>query len=242
MLWNRKYPPIKSKSPIIMAMMMAISIIWFVGDLQANGHVPLAGTPMTNCKAFGLWMRILLGVCSLCALTTLRAYGLYRLGLYLPLHLLSLPNYFGIVFQVLKPEITTMYIAALDLCNLHTLYKAILFTLLALTWLILVFIHWKIRSIKSSFNESREISLGQLLFNRQRYLENWINKLRKDGLQRMYEFDPDTFVTNGRESLLLTNTVLGKTDEQFYPVQDSIYGYKDADSSYKSNLDYPMNS
>ncbi|KAJ1946412.1 hypothetical protein GGF37_001178 [Kickxella alabastrina] len=128
MLWNRKYPPIKSKSPIIMAMMMAISIIWFVGDLQANGHVPLA-VPLANC-----------------------------------------------------------------------------------------------------------------LFNRQRYLENWINKLRKDGLQRMYEFDPDTFVTNGRESLLLTNTVLGKTDEQFYPVQDSIYGYKDADSSYKSNMDYPMNS
>ncbi|KAJ1899326.1 hypothetical protein LPJ66_002179 [Kickxella alabastrina] len=42
MLWNRKYPPIKSKSPIIMAIMMAVSIIWFVGDLQSNGHVPLA--------------------------------------------------------------------------------------------------------------------------------------------------------------------------------------------------------
>ncbi|KAI7833641.1 hypothetical protein BX661DRAFT_63638 [Kickxella alabastrina] len=78
LLWNRKYPPLKSKGPILMTLMMVVSVVWFVGDLQGNGHLPLANTPLTNCKAFGFWMRILMGACTICALTAFRAYGLYR--------------------------------------------------------------------------------------------------------------------------------------------------------------------
>ncbi|KAJ2856753.1 hypothetical protein GGI22_003715, partial [Coemansia erecta] len=41
MLWNRKYPPLKSKSPFIMAAFMAAAVLWFAGDIQVNGHAPL---------------------------------------------------------------------------------------------------------------------------------------------------------------------------------------------------------
>ncbi|KAJ2513912.1 hypothetical protein H4217_006061, partial [Coemansia sp. RSA 1939] len=94
LLWNRRYPPLRSKSPAIMAGCMAAAVLWFAGDIQVNGHAPLAATQMTNCRAFGVWVRILLGVCALSALIAMRSYGLYRvfcrnlpyngLGLYLP--------------------------------------------------------------------------------------------------------------------------------------------------------------
>ncbi|KAJ1934873.1 hypothetical protein GGF37_006209, partial [Kickxella alabastrina] len=63
MLWHRNYPPLKSKNVIIMAFIFVVSAVWYVGDLQANGHIPLANSGLTNCKAYGLWMRILLGAC-----------------------------------------------------------------------------------------------------------------------------------------------------------------------------------
>ncbi|KAI7823491.1 hypothetical protein BX661DRAFT_186728 [Kickxella alabastrina] len=220
MLRNKNYPPIKAKNPILMTVMIAICAIWFVGDLQTNGHVPLANTPMTNCKPFGLWMRILMGICTLCALVTLRAYGLYRswavsaVLLYCVCMLV-----YGIVAQVLKPEITMQYIVPLDICNVHPSFKASLF--------------WMIRNIKSSFNESREmliicfIIFANLIFvttlNYVRpqlallatslnhigthmlwwlimavpmYNYRWINTLRKDGLQNEYDVSANTATTN----------------------------------------------
>ncbi|KAJ1899328.1 hypothetical protein LPJ66_002181 [Kickxella alabastrina] len=279
MLWNRKYPPIKSKNPILMTILMLISMVWFVGDLQSNGHVPLANTLLTNCKAFGLWMRILLGACSVFALTALRAYGLYRvfylnlpyhsLGLYLPvaIYCLILLGY-GIIAQALKSEKTTFYNPSYDLCSLNKGFKTSLFVLLGITWFLLMAVHWKIRNIKSSFNESREmitngfimfavlifslvinfkyptypmnrivrilatsidhvgthllwwlimaVPIYNCMFNRQRYLSHWINKLRKDGLQKEYNVDSDAIANNGHESLLQATTGGNKDGGLFY--------------------------
>ncbi|KAJ1878870.1 hypothetical protein H4R99_003159 [Coemansia sp. RSA 1722] len=171
MLWNRKYPPLKSKNPIIMTLVMACAWIWFASELGANGHIPLAGTPMTNCKAFGVWLRILLGVCSVSCLIALRTYGLYRvfhlnmpyqgLGFYLPflLYFVCIIIY-GIVSQLISPNKTIVYVAALDVCNYHSGFKASVFALLWVTWIIVAFLSWKIRNIKSSFNETREITLA----------------------------------------------------------------------------------
>ncbi|KAJ1896746.1 hypothetical protein LPJ66_003808 [Kickxella alabastrina] len=53
-VWNRKYASIKSKNVIIMVLIMVVSVVWFVGDLQSNGHLLLAGTHLMDCKAFGL--------------------------------------------------------------------------------------------------------------------------------------------------------------------------------------------
>ncbi|KAJ2730639.1 hypothetical protein IW152_005103 [Coemansia sp. BCRC 34962] len=168
MLWNRDYPPIKAKNPVLMTCVFVSSLMWFVGDIQANGHAPLKGTPLQNCKAFGVWIRVLLGVCGMSALLGLRSYGLYRvfcrkmayrgLAFYIPFIITSTCMIaYGITLQVLPGEITIEYKEVVDLCYYNSKYKASLYALLWVTWVIIAGLNWCIRGIKSSFNETREI-------------------------------------------------------------------------------------
>ncbi|KAJ1958748.1 hypothetical protein EC988_000115 [Linderina pennispora] len=169
LIWNRNYPPLKSKSPMIMVGVYISFVLWFIGDLQANGIVHLSGTALTNCKAFGVWVRVLLGVCTVSSLIALRSYGLYRVfrlnqpfngfGLYLPFIIFcGLLLIYGIISQVLSQKVTIQYVAMLDVCVYTSGYKASLFAFIWVAWVVVAVINWKIRRIKSSFNESREMA------------------------------------------------------------------------------------
>ncbi|KAJ2808311.1 hypothetical protein H4R21_000099 [Coemansia helicoidea] len=168
LLWNRRWPPLKSKCPGIMAAGFGSCVCWFVGDLQINGHVHLAGTPLTNCKAVGVWVRVLLGVCTVSALLALRSYGLFRVfcqkrpgrgaGLYLPFVAYCVCTLAcGVVAQVLSPRITVEYQPALDFCYCPKPFRAALYAYIWATWLLIAGINYRIRNIKSAFNESREM-------------------------------------------------------------------------------------
>ncbi|KAJ2910312.1 hypothetical protein GGI21_000999 [Coemansia aciculifera] len=263
MLWNRAYPPIKAKNPGLMTCVFVSSIMWFTGDIQANGHAPLKGTPLQNCKAFGVWVRVLLGVCGMSALIGLRSYGLYRvfcrnlayrgLGFYIPFIIASaFMVIYGIVLQALPDNLTIVYMGLADLCYYNDKYKASLYALLWVTWVIIAALNWCTRNIKSSFNETRELLLAcimvfsvltfmtvlsytharypvsltprilatsldqfaattvwwlmmavplfKCLTDRQRYLKEWIYKLRADGLQQAYHIEPGTMVDNDNTS------------------------------------------
>ncbi|KAJ1829182.1 hypothetical protein LPJ56_000568 [Coemansia sp. RSA 2599] len=252
MLWNRKYPPIKSKNTLIMTLVMASACNFFVTQLAGNGHIPLAGTTMTNCKVHGLWFCILLGSCFFSYLIALRIYGLYRVfhlgkpfrgpSFYLPFALYFLCIFiYGIVSQLISPRLTIRYMEELDICNQKNGYKVSVFALLWLTWILIAVMSWKIRNIKSSFNESREIMIAcfmvfttilfatimhyayprfplnsrlriatttlvhialnsvwwlimakplyMCLFHKEKYLQEWLLKLRQDGLQQAYDVD-----------------------------------------------------
>ncbi|KAJ1895130.1 hypothetical protein LPJ66_004776 [Kickxella alabastrina] len=231
--------------------MMVVSMVWFVGDLQGNGHLPLANTPLTNCKAFGFWMRILMGACTICALTAFRAYGLYRVfflnlpyhtvGLYLPFFIYyMIMLVYGIVAQVLKSSLTIEYFAPLDICNYKMEFKVSLFAFMWLSWVAIIGVFWKIRNIKSSFNEGREmmvtLPMYNCMFNRQEYLSRWILKLRKDGLQNEYDDDPNasgghshvlSASYNVRNNMLYSSTG-GKGDSKgFQQIGDGCYQSKD---------------
>ncbi|KAI7833611.1 hypothetical protein BX661DRAFT_177231 [Kickxella alabastrina] len=174
MLWNRNYPPLKAKNLTIMTLVMVASVIWFVGDLQTNGHIPLANTHLTNCKAFGIWGRLLFGVCLQNSLISLRAYILYRvfgrsltshsLALYIPyfMYLMCLVI-FGVVMQILKPAITIEYRPDIDLCSHANGFVVAMFSIIAATVIIGLAVHWKIRRIKSSFNENREMIVAYVI-------------------------------------------------------------------------------
>ncbi|KAJ1935672.1 hypothetical protein GGF37_005907 [Kickxella alabastrina] len=168
MLRNRNYAPIKSKNVIVMALIMAVSVVWFVGDLQSNAHLPVAGTLLTNCKAFGVWMRVIIGAGGMCSLAAFRAYGLYRvfylhkpfhgLGLYLPFVIYWLcALVVGLTSQLIKPSMTTEYIPELDMCTYRQNFLTSLFTFLWVSGSMVAITHWMIRNIKSSFNETHEI-------------------------------------------------------------------------------------
>ncbi|KAJ2660820.1 hypothetical protein IW148_003619 [Coemansia sp. RSA 1199] len=250
MLWNKKYPPLKSKSPILMAFAYISCVFWFVGDLQINGHVHLYGTIMTDCRGVGVWMRVLLGVCTVSALIALRSYGLYRvfkknrpyrgLGLYIPIFVYcGCTLVFGIVTQVLPKSVIIEYQPMLDVCYCPKPFRAALYGYIWATWVVIAALNWAIRSIKTSFNESHEMAISCIIvfailtfstvlvfvnpeyplnqtlrllatgmdhlgtnlvwwtimgvplfncaFNRNKYLEYWAEKLRKDGLQHQYD-------------------------------------------------------
>ncbi|KAJ1892465.1 hypothetical protein LPJ66_006325 [Kickxella alabastrina] len=172
MLYNRHYPPIKSKSPILMAFAQLSCVFWFIGDIQINGHVHLANnTILTNCKGIGIWVRVLLGVCTVSSLIALRSYGLYRVfrqnrpyrgwGLYMPFFVYCVCTLvYGIIAQVLSPSVTVEYIQSLDICYCPTPFRAALYGYIWVTWMFVALVNWKIRNIKSSFNESREMAFS----------------------------------------------------------------------------------
>ncbi|KAJ2828800.1 hypothetical protein FBU31_002834 [Coemansia sp. 'formosensis'] len=177
MLWNRKYPPIKAKNPLIMTLVFISSIFWFVGDIQINNHTPLKGTSMTQCKAIGVWMHIVLGVCSVSALIGLRSYGLFQVfclnrpyrgpPLYISIAATSLFLLtFGIIISALPGRLTVMYVDAIDMCSLTDGYKAAVLSVIWVTLLIVAWFNWRIRNIKSSFNEVREVTIaGAVVFS-----------------------------------------------------------------------------
>ncbi|KAJ1814834.1 hypothetical protein LPJ56_002801 [Coemansia sp. RSA 2599] len=144
---------------------------WLLGDFQINGHVHLAGTPLTNCRLWGVWFRVILGVCTVSSLIALRSYGLFRvfkqnkpyrgLGMYLPFMVYcGCTLVYGIIAQVLKPSVTVLYIPLLDICYCPTPFRAALYGYIWATWVFVAIVNWKIRNIKSSFNESREMTFS----------------------------------------------------------------------------------
>ncbi|KAJ2446954.1 hypothetical protein GGF42_005562 [Coemansia sp. RSA 2424] len=175
MLWNRRYPPIKAKNPVLMAFLFLASALWFVGDVQMNGHVTLANTTaLTSCRGLGFWVRILLGICGVCAVFALRSFALYHvfclnmpyrgLRFYLPIGIYAACIItYGVVAVVLKPTATLYYVEALDLCTSAVPFKASVFTFVWITLAVVAFNYWRIRHIKSSFNESREMAAACFL-------------------------------------------------------------------------------
>ncbi|KAJ2655161.1 hypothetical protein IWW48_005688 [Coemansia sp. RSA 1200] len=171
LLWNHKYPPLKSKGPVLMAFLFIGSVLWFVGDIQANGIVTLSGSALANCRVFGFWVQMLLGVCLFSAVLGIRSYMLFhvfRLNMsargwrfFAPVAAyLACLVVFGILSVTLNPAATSQYDRALDVCDSNTpLKKAVV----AFAWVSIasvVVLTWAIRNIKSSFDESREMTFA----------------------------------------------------------------------------------
>ncbi|KAJ2764961.1 hypothetical protein IWQ56_004283 [Coemansia nantahalensis] len=174
MFFNRNYPPIRCKSPILMTGVIVSSAIWFLGDLHINGHVPLGDTPWNNCKAFAIWMSALLGVYTLSSLIAIRIFGLIRVfivgqqfrgrGLYLALLLWAGSMLlYGLVVQFLPAEKTLFYVPLADMCNSTKGLQAAIFAVIGSNWLVVLALGWYARNIKSSFNEVLESAVGCFL-------------------------------------------------------------------------------
>ncbi|KAJ2781480.1 hypothetical protein H4R18_002854 [Coemansia javaensis] len=170
-IYKRNYPPLKCKTPLLMAGVVLCSGLWFVGDLQLNGHVPLSGTPLTNCKLFGVWVDLVLGLYALTGLAILRTYGLVRVfrlnrpfrgwGVLLP----SAVYYacvlvLGIVIQAMPPAKAIYYMPGADVCNAGRKFMAAVFALIWVAWGVVFALCLQLRGIKSSFHETRDNAVG----------------------------------------------------------------------------------
>ncbi|KAJ2487726.1 hypothetical protein IWW37_005123 [Coemansia sp. RSA 2050] len=174
MLWNRNYSPIKAKNPILMAFVFVASVLWFAGNLQINGHVPLKDTQLEQCKAIGVWMHVLMGVCTVSSLIGFRSFGLYQIfcrnrpyrgpALLISVILtIACMLVFGIITEALPDDLSVKYLEHIDICGFALGYRIGMFVLIWATWIIVALLNWRIRNIKSSFNESREITVACII-------------------------------------------------------------------------------
>ncbi|KAJ1829184.1 hypothetical protein LPJ56_000570 [Coemansia sp. RSA 2599] len=170
-LLNRRYAPIRAKNPLLMALLFLASVFWCIGDEIVNGHLPLADSTFTDCRAWAFLVRVLLGICLMCAIFATRSYALYYvfklnrpcrgLGFIIPIVLYAgCILTFLIVAFALHPEKSALYVSSLDLCKLDTPFKISIYVFIWMTWMFVAFINFKIRNIKSSFNESREMAVA----------------------------------------------------------------------------------
>ncbi|KAJ1898608.1 hypothetical protein LPJ66_002647 [Kickxella alabastrina] len=82
------------------------------------------------------------------------------------------------------------------------------------------------------------LPLFKSVFSRQQYLYIWINKLRKDGLQKEYDIDSDvtlvsdhrsSYMHDKRKSQMLLNTTGIKDGGAFYAMDNNFHNGKDAE-------------
>ncbi|KAJ1896745.1 hypothetical protein LPJ66_003807 [Kickxella alabastrina] len=65
--------------------------------------------------------------------------------------------------------------------------------------------------------------LFKCLFDRQRYLDQWIYKLRKDGFQKEYEIDAGAAILNKQKLTLRASFARNKEGVAFYNIDGNIY-------------------
>ncbi|KAJ2000853.1 hypothetical protein GGI04_003982 [Coemansia thaxteri] len=168
-LWNRNYPPIKAKSPLLMTCLFVGSTFWYIGDIRGHGHVQQYGTGLADCHVSNIWMHAVSGMFAVCGLYALRSQMLYQvfhlnqpcsgLKFFMPTIVYStIVLVFAIVMQALGDKRTTYYVPQLDICSGTNTYKITILTLLWGAVLYDAVMYWRIRNIKSSFNESREMA------------------------------------------------------------------------------------
>ncbi|KAI9503851.1 hypothetical protein GGI25_005767 [Coemansia spiralis] len=171
LLWNRKYPPLKSKYPILMSSCILSLFVWFLGDLVLKSHVHLRGRLLTDCMLFCVWMRVLLGNFMVSALISIRSYALFCIfrrnrayrGKYVygsvgVVAFVALA--FILVTYLLPRSKTVQYIELIQMCTMSYTYRALVQGLLWITWIVNAVINFRLRYITSSFNESREMGVA----------------------------------------------------------------------------------
>ncbi|KAJ2553831.1 hypothetical protein EV175_002796 [Coemansia sp. RSA 1933] len=171
LLWNRNFPPLKSKYPILMSSCMLALFVWFLGDLVLKSHVHVRGKQLSDCMLFCVWMRVLFGNFMVSALITIRSYALYcifrrnrayrGLRLYVSVGVVFVVAVTFILVTYLLPRSETVeYIEAIQMCNMSYMYRALVQGLLWLTWIGFAIINFRLRNITSSFNESLEMGVA----------------------------------------------------------------------------------
>ncbi|KAJ1830205.1 hypothetical protein LPJ63_005078 [Coemansia sp. RSA 2711] len=168
LIYNRNYPPLKSKYPFLMGTIMVSMFVYFLGDLVLKSHVHVRGPLLSNCMLFCVWLRIVLGAYTVSVLTTIRSYALFCIfvcnrafrGKYVYVSTglaLLLAVVFVIVTYTMPGEESVRYVGLIEMCSMSYTYRAIVQGLLWLVWLVNALLNFRLRHINSSFNESREM-------------------------------------------------------------------------------------
>ncbi|KAJ1644298.1 hypothetical protein LPJ64_004021 [Coemansia asiatica] len=162
---NRNYRPIRAKNLLWTTSIHLVSVIWFLGNIVANGHVRIVGA-FAHCKFWILWLRIFF--CFLFAsMIVVRFYALdsvfnqnrpfsKRANL-IAAACVVFPNViFCLVVQLVSAEKTVSQSTNFAVCDVSMRLRIAAIVYQWMVWLGAVILTFRLRNIQSSFNEFYE--------------------------------------------------------------------------------------
>ncbi|KAJ2778997.1 hypothetical protein H4R18_004271 [Coemansia javaensis] len=163
--FNHKYRPIRAKNLTWTTLMYVSALLWFIGNIPANGHVDIA-RGWRFCKMWIVWFRVLF--CFVFAsMTIVRFYALdHVFNQKKPFTTFNSILAFGIVValnvtyclvnQLISDNLTVGSFPALQVCNVTQAFRISALTFQWVMWLGVGVLMFRLRNIQSSFNEFRE--------------------------------------------------------------------------------------
>jgi hypothetical protein len=172
-LAKRSFPPIKAKSPHLVALALLANIAFWIGKLQAHGFLGYDGV-LHNCTFWGIWVQCVLGVCLMNAVLSLRYQRLYTvlilrqstwsLRTYIPSIVYALVVLTCAVLSSIMPRTMGFYWD--ENSNNCFSTKASMYMFLPCIIIgiaILAVLTWRLRHVRDAFNEYRETRYGIIL-------------------------------------------------------------------------------
>ncbi|KAJ2160651.1 hypothetical protein GGF46_002080 [Coemansia sp. RSA 552] len=162
---NYNYRPIRAKNLTWTTMIYIATVLWFVGNCGANGHVVLRGV-WSHCKWHLLWFRVYM--CFLfSSMTVVRFAALYRVFIQkkpfthrtsiFALGVVVIVNgIFCLVNQLISGRLTVEYVPSLEVCNVSQGLRIAALCFQWCIWLGVTFLMFRLRNIQSGFNEFHE--------------------------------------------------------------------------------------
>ncbi|PIA16431.1 hypothetical protein COEREDRAFT_97582 [Coemansia reversa NRRL 1564] len=162
---NYNYRPIKAKNLVWITLIYISGILWFVGDIAANGHVWATGV-WSHCKPLIIWLRVMF--CFMFAsLIIVRFFALDRVfnqrkpfttwGSLLVGAIVVVVNViYCLVNQLVSDSLTVEFRADAIACNVTQGFRIAAIVYQWVQWAGCAVLIYRLRNIQSSFNEFRE--------------------------------------------------------------------------------------
>ncbi|KAI9480112.1 hypothetical protein BX667DRAFT_207575 [Coemansia mojavensis] len=162
---NYNYQPIRAKNLVWTTLIYLSTVLWFVGNIVANGHVFIVGV-WTNCKLWIIWFRVFF--CFIfAAMTIVRFYALDRVfnqkkpfttrsSLVAAAIVVLLNAAYCLVNQLLSGSLTVQYIKDAEVCDGSQWFRNAAIIFQWIIWTACGYLMFRLRNIQSSFNEFRE--------------------------------------------------------------------------------------
>ncbi|KAJ2768008.1 hypothetical protein IWQ57_003717, partial [Coemansia nantahalensis] len=162
---NYNYRPIRAKNLTWTTFIYIATVLWFVGNICTNMHVPLVGV-WSKCKLWIVWFRVLF--CFVFAsMTVVRFYALDRVfnqkkpfttrsSLIAGAIVVAFNVLFCLINQVLPDSKSIQYSTTLEVCDITMPFRIAAVTLQWVEWTACGYLIFRLRNIQSSFNEFYE--------------------------------------------------------------------------------------
>ncbi|KAJ2077626.1 hypothetical protein H4R24_005024 [Coemansia sp. RSA 988] len=162
---NYSYRPIRAKNLVWTTLIYLSTLLWFIGNIPANGHVRLLGA-WSNCKLWIIWFRVFF--CFVFAsMTIVRFYAVDRVfnqkkpftawsSLVAAGAVIVLNVIYCLVNQLISGSLTVEFVPSLEVCNVTQAFRIAALTFQWVLWTGVGILFFRLRNIQSSFNEFRE--------------------------------------------------------------------------------------